>query len=97
MLTTDNREELCWSVAWSANSSAIYFVRGLPAKGASLWRVATTGGPPVPAGGAFNGAGGAPSPMEISYDGRQLIYGSGGTSVELWSLDNLDPVLRGSR
>ncbi len=93
LLTTDKREESCWAVAWATDGSVIYFIRGLPAKGASLWRVAATGGPPIPAGGSFTGGGG----IEISHDGRQLIYASGGTSVELWSLDNLDPVLRGPR
>lgn len=95
LLTTERREELPWSVAWSPESRYIYFVRGRNGwTGNQLWRVGATGGAPAPTGLSVEGLG----PIDVSRDGRRVVYGNGVSSrIEVWALENFERMLTTSR
>ena len=80
------------AVAWSADSRFIYFVRQGTG---SLWRVAAAGGTPTLVGELSTDAVGT---IDISVDGRRVIYGAGGPpTIEVWALENLLPKTAASK
>ena len=80
------------AVAWSADSRFIYFVRQGTG---SLWRVAAAGGSPTLVGELSTDAVGT---IDISADGRRVIYGAGGPpTIEVWALENLLPKAAASK
>jgi len=86
VLTASTPAEFPTALAWSADSRFIYFVR----RGSgALWRVATAGGTPALVGELSKDAVGT---IDISADGRRVIYGAGGPpTIEVWALENLLP------
>ncbi len=92
VLTATTAAEFPAAVAWSADSRFIYFVR--QGRG-SLWRVASTGGTPTLVGELSPDAVGT---IDISADGRRVIYGAGGPpTIEVWALENLLPKATASK
>ena len=86
VLTTTPPTESPAAMAWSADSRFIYFVRQGTG---SLWRVAAAGGTPALVGELSKDAVGT---IDISADGRRVIYGAGGPpTIEVWALENLLP------
>ncbi len=91
ILTSNAPGDYPLNVAWSSDSRFIYFAR--QGKG-SLWRVAAAGGSPTLVGELSTDAVGT---IDISPDGRRVIYGAGGPpTIEVWALENLrlPPVAR---
>lgn len=86
VLTFDAPGDFPANVAWSADSRFIYF---LHQRKGSLWRVAAAGGSPALVGQLSTDAVGT---IDISADGRRVIYGAGGPpTIEVWALENLLP------
>ena len=76
-------------LSWTPDSRYVLFVKGKPdnSKANSLWRIPAAGGEPEALGLEM------PNLREpaISPDGRYIAFTTGGSKVELWSMENFLP------
>jgi Tol biopolymer transport system component len=95
ILTSDKRDEIpsAGGIAWSPDGRFVYFGTQFP--GGVLWRIGAAGGAPMLVGELTKDR---LHPINITADGRQIVFGNQGNDrVEIWALENIEPLARSSR